>query len=242
VAGCGTTVSGARKEGPAPSATKTTATAAAPAIASQPAVLATMIRRDASVSEDIREDLTPCAGDSYPLDTEAGNLTAGDGADLVVNVSTCGEGLGIATYVYRMLGGKYQNVFTDEHAPVYGSVDNGKLEIVHEAYDSDDPVSYPIGEEAMTYAWRGNRFVEVARSYSDLTAPSPSPSPEPVSTEPVPLPSGAKPLDPGLPSPSSTGSGTGADTGSGTESGAGSGTATGPASPTSSAASADKGR
>lgn len=202
VTGCGTET-GARKEGPAPSATVKTPSTAAPAIASQPAALAAMMRRDTSVGAEVREDLTPCAGAGYPLDADAGDLTAGDGADLVVNVTTCGEGLGIAAYVYRMIAGKYQNVFADEKAPVYGSVENGRLEIVHEVFDSDDPVAYPIGEESRTYTWRGNHFVEVARSYTDLTPASPSPSPEPVSTEPVPLPS-SKPLDPQLPSASPT--------------------------------------
>jgi hypothetical protein len=198
VTGCGT-ATGARKEGPAPTATVKTPSTAAPAIASQPTVLAAMMRRDTGVSGDVREDLTPCADDDYPLDTDAGDLTAGDGPDLVVNVTTCGEGLGIASYVYRMIAGKYQNVFADEKAPVYGSVDGSRLEIVHEVYDSDDPVAYPVGEESITYTWRGNHFVQVARSYADLAAPSPSASPEPVSTEPAPLPS-AKPLAPELPS------------------------------------------
>jgi hypothetical protein len=212
VTGCGT-ATGARKEGPAPTATVKTPSTAAPAIASQPTVLAEMMRRDTGVGGEVREDLTPCADNDYPLDTDAGNLTAGDGPDLVVNVTTCGEGLGIASYVYRMIAGKYQNVFADEKAPVYGSVHGGQLEVVHEVYDSDDPVAYPIGEESTTYTWRGNHFVEVARSYADLAAPSPSASPEPVSTEPVPLPR-AKPLDPELPSAQASASGTGSSTGS----------------------------
>lgn len=197
VAGCGTTATGARREGPAPTATVKTPSTAAPAIASDPAALAGMVRKDTSVSADVREDLTPCVGDDYPMDTDAGDLTAGDGPDLVVNVTTCGDGLGVAAYVYRMINGKYQNVFADEKPPVYGSVDGGRLQIIHEVYKSDDPVSYPTGQESITYVWRGNRFVEVARSFSDFTAKTPSASPEPTSTQPLPQPS-SSPLDPEL--------------------------------------------
>jgi hypothetical protein len=198
VAGCGTTATGARREGPAPTATVKKPSTASPAIAADPEALAGMVRKDTSVSADVREDLTPCVGDDYPMDTDAGDLTAGDGPDLVVNVTTCGDGLGVAAYVYRMVKGKYQNVFADERPPVYGSIDNGRLEIIHEVYKTDDPVSYPTGEESITYVWRGNHFIETARAFSDFTAKTPSASPEPTSTDPVPVPS-STPLDPGLP-------------------------------------------
>lgn len=202
-AGCGTTATGARREGPAPSATMKTPSTAAPAIANNPTALAGMVRRDASVSAEVREDLTPCAGNDYPMDTDSGNLTAGDGPDLVVNITTCGDGLGIAAYVYRMIGGKYQDVFADERPPVYGSVTDGRLQIVHEVYRTDDPVTYPTGEESVTYAWRGNRFIEIARAYSDFNAKTPTASPEPLHTDPVPLPKSVL-LDPELPTPSAS--------------------------------------
>ena len=206
VTGCGTTATGARKEGPAPTATMEAKAVTVP-IADDPAALASMVRRDDSVSADVREDLTPCSGDDYPMDTDSGNLTAGDGPDLVVTVTTCGDGLGIAAYVYRMIGGKYQDIFEDERPPVYGSVTDGRLQIVHEVYRSDDTVAYPTGEESVTYAWRGNRFIETARSYSDFNAKTPTASPEPTHTAPAPMPKSV-PLDPELPpafaSPSDT--------------------------------------
>lgn len=202
VVGCGTSATGARREGPAPVpsavAEKAPAGAAPPIVADQVA-LATMVRKDASVSADVREDLTPCAGTGYPMDTDAGDLTSGDGPDLVINVTTCGDGLGIAAYVYRMVAGKYQNVFADEQPPVYGSVEDGRLQIIHEVYRTDDPVSYPTGQEMVTYAWRDARFVEVARTFSDFGAKTPTASPEPTSTDPAPLPK-SDPVDPGVPS------------------------------------------
>jgi hypothetical protein len=218
--GCGSTVTGARQEGPAPTATVKTPDTAAPALASDPAALARMVRRDTSVSAEVREDLEPCTsagsddpdGDNddapgssdaaYPLDTDSGDLTSGDGPDLVVNVTTCGDGLGIAAYVYRMTGTKYRCVFADEHSPVYGSVINGRLQVVHEVYRTDDAVAYPTGEETVAYAWRGSSFREVSRSYFDFGAKTPTAEPEPTSTDPAPLPS-SELLDPELPSTAS---------------------------------------
>jgi hypothetical protein len=201
VAGCGTSVTGARREGPAPTETVKPRSSTAPAIAADPEALATMIRKDDSISPDVREDLTPCRNDDYPMDTDSGNLTSGDGPDLVVNIMTCGDGLGVASYVYRMVGGKYQNVFADEHSGVYGTVDSGRLQVIHEVYRSDDPVAYPTGEESAIYVWRGDQFVEVARTYQDYGAKTPTASPEPLTTRPIPVPD-ADPVDPGLPSAS----------------------------------------
>jgi hypothetical protein len=202
-AGCGTTVTGARREGPAPSATVKAPDTAAPALADDPAALAGMVRRDRSVSAEVREDLVPCTADpsdtQYPLATDSGDLTSGDGPDLVVNVTTCGDGLGIAAYVYQMSGTRYRCVFADEKSPVYGSVIDGRLQIVHEVYRTDDAVAYPTGEQSVTYAWRDDHFLQVARSYSDFRAKSPTAKPEPTSTEPAPRPK-AELLDPELPS------------------------------------------
>lgn len=194
-AGCGSNVTGARKEGPAPTTSVKPRPTTAPGIARHPAALAGMVREDDSVSQEIREDLTPCDGDDYPLDTASGDLTSGDGPDLVVNVTTCGDGLGVATYVYRKVDDKYRHVFSDERAPVYGTVDKGLLLISHEIYTSDDPIAYPIGEEQITYAWRGTSFVQVRREKWNYDAASPSVSPEPTSTDPVPVPSAGL-LDP----------------------------------------------
>ncbi|WP_052398150.1 hypothetical protein [Streptomyces sp. NRRL F-5123] len=263
LAGCGAAGTGARNEGPAPSpSTRAVSTQSAPPLALDKRALATMVRRDSSVSRDVREDLVPCgtafsarrrasgaasgahAGsgsgtgtgtgtgtetdppapaetaapardgtppttppaeprsgdpDDYPVSIDSGNLTAGDGPDLVVNVTTCGNGLGVAAYVYRMVKGKYQNVFADERPPVYGSVEGGQLEITHEVYEMNDPMSSPVGQESVTYAWRGGRFVQVAREYADFGSKMPTVVPEPTSTDPAPQPD-SDPLDPGLPS------------------------------------------
>ncbi|WP_433891594.1 hypothetical protein [Streptomyces sp. CA-111067] len=207
VAGCGSTVTGARREGPAPTATMKVPSTVAPAIAADPAALAVMVRKDPGVSETVRDKLTACRDAGYPLATDAGDLTEGDGPDLVVNVTTCGDGIGVAAYVYRMINGKYQHVFDDEQPPVYASVDDGRLEIIHEVYNTDDLATYPSGEESSFWVWRGHQFVQVSRWYSDFGAKTPSSSPEPTSTEPAPTP-GADLLDPGVPTVPTTGGAT----------------------------------
>ncbi|WP_405585730.1 hypothetical protein [Streptomyces sp. NBC_01190] len=219
VSGCAASATGVRREGPAPKVTLKTSPAAAPAIASDPAALAGMVRRDAGVSAGVRKDLAPCPGSDYPMETDAGELTAGDGPDLVVNITTCGEGLGIAAYVYRMTAGKYRRVFADERAPVYGSVTDGRLVVIHEVYRDDDTdtyptdggLAYPTGEESTTYVWRTDHFVQSARSFTDFGAPSPTASPEPTSTAPVPLPKSGL-LDPELPAGGTTGASASAGT------------------------------
>ncbi|WP_051951245.1 hypothetical protein [Actinacidiphila yeochonensis] len=139
---------------------------------------------------------TPAATEDYPVDADSGELTSGDGPDLLVTVSTCGDGVGIAAYVYRLSGGAYHCVFADERPPVYGSLDSDRLRIIHQVYRTDDQLAYPAGEDEALYAWRSGHFVEVARSYSDLTAKTPTPSPEPTSARPVPVPTPAAPYPP----------------------------------------------
>ncbi|MGW5354015.1 hypothetical protein ACWERV_26275 [Streptomyces sp. NPDC004031] len=158
---------------------------------------------DPSGRADPSDPSDPADADSYPVTVDSGNLTAGDGPDLVVNVTTCGNGLGVAAYVYRMVKGKYQNVFADERPPVYGSVEDGQLEITHEVYEMNDPLSSPVGQESVTYVWRGGRFVQVSREYADFGSKTPTVVPEPTSTDPAPRPD-SDPLDPGLPTAAAT--------------------------------------
>lgn len=90
-----------------------------------------LVKRDPKVARDIRDSLAACpapsAGvparpsaasvDPYPVDRRAGRLTGKDATDLVVNVSTCADSVGIGSYVYRRVDGGYVNVFADEQPP-----------------------------------------------------------------------------------------------------------------------------
>lgn len=197
VSGCAPDGTGARSEGPAPSPSvrRSSAAVAAPAIARDPRAVATMVRSDASVSERVRRELAPCADSRYPVATDAGDLTAGDGPDLVVSVMTCQDGVGVAAYVYRKVNGKYENVFADERPPVYGNVVGGRLEIIHEVYQVDDPDLVPTGQESAVYAWRSDCFVQVTRTFTDFGGRTPAARPEPTSTAPVRRPD-ADPVEP----------------------------------------------
>lgn len=174
---------GARPEGQAATKAVRHSADTRPAIADDSAALARIVKKDPKADAEIRRQLVPCAGDDYPVDTDAGVLTGGDGPDLVVNVTTCDDGLGVASYVYRLVDGRYENIFADEQPPVYGSVADGKLEIIREVYKSDDPVLYPTGQETVTYVWQEDRFVSVARTYADY-AEQPAP-PETASATPT---------------------------------------------------------
>jgi hypothetical protein len=196
VAGCAADGTGARGEGPAPSpSARRSSTAVAPAIARDPRAVAGMVRSDTSVSERVRRELAPCDDSRYPVVTDAGDLTAGEGPDLVVNVMTCQDGVGVAAYVYREVNGKYENVFADERPPVYGNVVGGRLEIIHEVYQVDDPDLVPTGQDSAVYAWRTDCFVQVTRTYTDFGGRTPAARPEPTSTAPAPRPD-AGPVEP----------------------------------------------
>ncbi|MDX3235596.1 hypothetical protein PV392_07845 [Streptomyces sp. ME03-5709C] len=139
-----------------------------------------LVQRDPKVAPDIRDRLAACPAPSaaaesrpaastgtYPVDGRTGRLTGRDGTDLVVNVSTCADGVGIGSYVYRRVGGAYVNVFTDEQPPVYAEVSDGALKVTHQVYGPQDAVSNPSGEDVTTYRWDGSRFTEVSSRHRD---------------------------------------------------------------------------
>ncbi|MFF2523930.1 hypothetical protein [Streptomyces liangshanensis] len=171
-AGCSTGGTGTRDEGAAVTAplergVPTPATSAAPPVKTvDPAWL---LRRDPKVSARIKAALKPCPEGAYPVDTSYGNLTGGSVPDVVVNVMTCGDAVGIGTYVYRETDRTYRCVFAVEEPAVYATIDRGELVLTQQVYAKGDPVAYPSGEDVVTYSWSGNRFTEryrVRNNYS----------------------------------------------------------------------------
>ncbi|MFI6644506.1 hypothetical protein [Streptomyces sp. NPDC050504] len=128
-----------------------------------------LIMNDPKVSAQVKDDLKPCVADAYPIDTMYGNLTGGPSADVVVNVMTCGDAIGLGTYVYRGDGDKYDNVFAAEAPAVYGIIDRGDLVVTTSVYKENDQVASPSGEEAITYRWSGDRFVVRDRVSSEFS-------------------------------------------------------------------------
>ncbi|MFD8346437.1 hypothetical protein ACFV2C_29735 [[Kitasatospora] papulosa] len=172
--GCSTGGTGTRDEGPAstqqvaratPSSTVPTGTAAP-----TPRVNAVkLVMGDPKVGRQFKDDLKPCTGDEYPVDTSYGTLTGGLAADVVVNVMTCGDSVGVGTYVYqRQADGSYGNVFAAEMPAVYGTIDRGDLVVTTQVYGSKDSVAYPSGEDVVTYRWTAGRFAETDRVHNDF--------------------------------------------------------------------------
>jgi len=173
-AGCSTGGTGTRDEGPA--ATRQVARAApsstAPTGTAKPSPRVDAVRLvqgDPKVSRQLKDGLKPCTGDEYPVDTSYGTLTGGPAADVVVNVMTCGDSVGVGTYVYRQdAGGSYRNVFAAEVPAVYGTIDRGDLVVTTQVYGSKDSVAYPSGEDVVTYRWDSGRFAETDRVHNEF--------------------------------------------------------------------------
>lgn len=193
MAACSTGGTGSRDEGAA--ATKEVA-AAAPTPSASPGGgqrsaervdPIALLKGDPKIGERLKTDLKPCVADAYPVDTSYGNLTNAAAPDVVVNVMTCGDAVGIGTYVYRKQSDRYENVFMAEDAAVYGTIDRGELVVTKQVYAKGDPVAYPSGEDVITYRWSGNGFTQhdwVHNDYSRavdggsaVTEPAPSEPP-----------------------------------------------------------------
>ncbi|WP_447038161.1 hypothetical protein [Streptomyces sp. DSM 118878] len=173
LAACSTGGSGARDEGPAHSeavVSSSPSPSASTALPKQKIDAVRLVKDDPEVSPEIKRDLKPCAGDTYPVDVSYGNLTGGSASDVVVNVLTCADAVGIGSYVYRAQDGGYENVFkAEEPASVYAEIDRGDLVVTKQLYEKGDSVAYPSGEEVITYRWASNHFTETERTRSDFS-------------------------------------------------------------------------
>ncbi|WP_338698991.1 hypothetical protein V2W30_22055 [Streptomyces sp. Q6] len=189
LAACSAGGTGARDEGPArtdpvgstaPAATASPAPTASPSPSPTAVNAVRLVKADPKVSTEIKRDLQPCVANEYPVDVSYGNLTGGTATDVVVNVMTCGDAVGIGTYVYRDAGGKYQNVFQAEEPPVYAEIDRGDLVVTKQVYEKGDSVASPSGEEILTYRWSGDHFAQQSRTHNDYShavdGASPAPS------------------------------------------------------------------
>ncbi|MWA12706.1 hypothetical protein [Streptomyces sp. BA2] len=183
---CSTGGSGARDEGPGnrgetvmtPSPSPTPSTTSAPPPPSTGEAVK-LVKADPKVSQTVKRDLKPCVGDDYPVDVSYGNLTGGAASDVVVNIMTCSDAVGTSSYVYRAEGKKYENVFQDEEPPVYAEIDRGDLVVTKQVYEKGDPVSYPSGEEVITYRWTSNHFTETDRTRSHYSSAAGGDAPAP---------------------------------------------------------------
>lgn len=162
-----------------------------------------LVKKDPKVSEHLKANLKPCTksttnaatkdakkdapqdakkgtakSQGYPIDVAYGHLTGSAASDLVINVMTCTEGFGLGSYVYRKVGGKYENVFTDERPPVYADTTKGDLRVTRLIYASNDSVCCPSSEDVTTYRWAETRRQFLVtdhkiRNVSDDETPAP---------------------------------------------------------------------
>ncbi|WP_241192391.1 hypothetical protein [Streptomyces sp. ADI96-02] len=194
--GCSTGGTGTRDEGPAGSQPVARVSAEPTASGTTPPQRrinpVTLLRGDPKVGKRVRSGLRPCGGDAYPVDASYGSLTGGPGTDVVVNVMSCADSVGIGTYVYRpRADGSYDNVFAAEIPAVYGTIDRGELVVTTQIYGSKDPLAYPSGSEVVTYRWANERFAERDRVHNEFSRA--------VGGASVDLPEQTMPMDPVVP-------------------------------------------
>ncbi|MEU3952049.1 hypothetical protein [Streptomyces achromogenes] len=162
LAACGSGGTGARDEGPAHASAAAVAGASPSASAFgkfRRVDAVALLKRDPQVSPAVKRELKPCDGDDYQVDVSYGDLTDAPVDDVVINVMTCADWVGIGSYVYRDDKGVFRNVFKSEESPVYAEIDRGTLSVTRQYYEQDDPISSPSGDVVTPYTWKSGRFV-----------------------------------------------------------------------------------
>jgi hypothetical protein len=182
LAGCNPGGEGVRAEGTASStpAPKGAVSSPAPTSSAQYKQVdaVALLKADPDVGADVKKSLAqPCAADEYPVEVSRASLTGGTAQDIIVNVMTCADSVGIGAYVYRRDSGArsgFDNVYANEQPSVSAGATNGYLEVALQTYDTDDKVCCPSGEDVMTYRWADGRFTESTKrrhtDYSKTTA------------------------------------------------------------------------
>lgn len=180
VAACGSGGTGARDEGPAHASAMAGAVASpvpSPSETYRNVDAVALLKSDPAVSATVKRELKPCDDDNYAVELSYGDLTGGSVEDVVINVATCGDWIGLGTYVYRDVGGRFKNVFKNEESPVVAEIDEGVLTLTKQVYEKDDPISSPSSEDVIRYTWKRGRFVQgkvVHNEYGSNAGDSPS--------------------------------------------------------------------
>lgn len=131
-----------------------------------------LVRQDPQVGAEVKANLVPCAG-QWPVDIAYGRLTGADASDVIVNVTSCADGKGLGSYVYReSSSGRYVNVFAEEDDAVYAQIDKSALRVDQQIYLEGDEMCCPTGQDVVTYMWRGGKFAEMDRVYKDYPKPT----------------------------------------------------------------------
>ncbi|MFG2139153.1 hypothetical protein [Streptomyces sp. NPDC048650] len=174
LAGCNPGADGVRTEGPA--TTPKGAMSASPSPTStgghKKVDAVELLKHDPKVGPDVKKSLAkPCAADEYPVEVTYASLTGAKSRDVVVNVMTCADSVGLGAYVFRKRGsGGYENVYANEQPTVYAAVDKRDLQVSVQTYDADDQVCCPSGEDVLTYRWSHDGFTRYGKkSHTDYS-------------------------------------------------------------------------
>ncbi|MHB6908876.1 hypothetical protein [Streptomyces sp. DB-54] len=132
-----------------------------------------LLAADPKVGADVKRAVAkPCAADEYPIEVTYASLTGSKSPDVIVNVMTCADSVGLGAYVFREQAGSpdgYDNVYANEQPSVYAGVDKGELEVSRQTYAAGDKVCCPSGEDVMTYRWANDHFTEYDRYHTDYS-------------------------------------------------------------------------
>ncbi|MFI0218387.1 hypothetical protein [Streptomyces lydicus] len=178
LAGCNPGGEGVRSEGsasttPAPKGAVSSAPSPASTAGHKKVDAVQLMKDDPKVSADVKKSLyKPCAADEYPVEVTYASLTGSKSPDVIINVMTCADSVGVGSYVYRRHAGAkdgYDNVYANEQPLVYAGVNKGELEISKQTYAAGDKVCCPSGEDVMTYRWSGGRFTPHHRYHTDYS-------------------------------------------------------------------------
>ncbi|WP_420882676.1 hypothetical protein [Streptomyces noursei] len=178
LAGCTPGGEGIRKEGtasstPAPRGAVSSTPAPTPSTHYKKVNAVKLLAADPKVSADVKRAVAkPCAADEYPIEVTYASLTGSKSSDIIVNVMTCADSVGLGAYVYRERAGSqdgYDNVYANEQPSVYAGVSKGELEVSKQTYDTGDKVCCPSGEDVMTYRWANDHFTEYDRYHTDYS-------------------------------------------------------------------------
>ncbi|MBW1604277.1 LppP/LprE family lipoprotein [Streptomyces sp. JJ66] len=161
----------------APRSADPSATVAAPVSppgADEEVEVVSLLKGDPAVGREVKEGLSPCVADAWPIDIAYGQLTGEDAAaDLVVNVSTCADGHGLGSYVYQQQApGEWRNVFAHEGTASYAEIADDALTLHQPIYLPGDALCCPSGEDVVTYRWRDGGFHELDRVYQEYPEPT----------------------------------------------------------------------
>ncbi|MFC9232489.1 hypothetical protein ACFTZI_26580 [Streptomyces decoyicus] len=174
LAGCNPGGEGVRSEGtagttPAPKGAVHTTPSPAATARYKKVDAVKLLKHAPKVGQDVKKSLAkPCAADEYPVEVTYASLTGAKTPDVIVNVMTCADSVGIGAYVFRRREGApdgYDTVYINEQPSVYAGVDKGDLEVSKQTYATGDKVCCPSGEDVMSYRWADGHFKEHGRPY-----------------------------------------------------------------------------